>query len=81
MAAEREIESDSDDWEDVESGEGGVAPCPCLFCPRELLTAAEALEHCSGEHGVDLLQMRTRLGQYLVSQLYCVCRWPIFIIQ
>ncbi len=54
-------ESDSD-WEDEESGEAS-APCPCLFCDKELESSGGVLDHCSGEHGVDIQQIRAKLGR------------------
>ena len=50
-------------WEDVGSGEEEGVRCPCLFCSRELDAAGEALDHCTTEHGLDMLAMRAKLGQ------------------
>ena len=54
-------ESDSD-WEDAEVSAAREG-CRCLFCSREFQEAGETLEHCSGEHGADLLAIKAKLGK------------------
>lgn len=54
--------SSEDEWE--EEAESECFPCFCLFCSRVFDDGAFAvLDHCSQEHGFQLLELVSRLGK------------------